>query len=94
MTGPRPVTPSVPDISSYEVGELLYELPGVACACPWEPFLNDLNGLDGQGEIGGDPKYLFIGGRTARIWRKGALGALARSHVFILSVGEGEGIGV
>ena len=76
------------------MGELLYELPGVSCACPWEPLLHNLNGFDGQREIGGDSEYSLIGGRATRIWGKGTLGALVRSHALILSVGEGEEIGV
>jgi len=55
----------VPDVSSYKVGELLYELPSVPCTCPWEPFLNDLDGFDCQEKVGGDSQYLLIGNRAA-----------------------------
>ena len=76
-------------VGTHEMCELLYELPGVPSIDPGEPFLNELNGFDGQREIGGDSEYLFIGGRATRIWGEGTLGVLARSHAFILSVGEG-----
>src|SRR5712671_863763 len=93
MASLRFLASSASDVSPYEVGELLNELPGVSCACPWEPLLDDLDGFDSQGEVGGDREHLFINGWMARIWGKGALRALARSHAFILSVGEGEEVG-
>ena len=53
------------DFGSYKVGELLDEFPGVACARPWEPFLDDLDGFDSQREVGGDSEYSFVGGGAA-----------------------------
>jgi len=53
------------DVGPYEMGELLYELPGVSRARPWEPLLDDLDGFDSQGKIGGDPEYLLVGGGTS-----------------------------
>src|SRR5712671_5079306 len=76
------------------MGELLYELPGVPGTCPWEPLLDDLNGLNGQGKVGGDSEYLFVAGGTMRIWREGDLGLSARSHALILSLGGREDVGV
>src|SRR5712671_2746912 len=74
--------------------ELLYKLPGVSCTCPWEPFLDDLYGLDSQGEVGGDGDCLLVGDGATRVWGKGALRLLARSHVLTLSVGERGEVGV
>jgi len=62
MASLRFLASSASDVSPYEVGELLNELPGVSCACPWEPLLNDLDGFDGQGKVRGDSKHLFGGG--------------------------------
>jgi len=76
------------------VGELLDELPCISCACPWEPLLDDLDGFNGQGEVGGHSEYLFIDGGTTRVSREGFLRLLARSHAFTLLMGEGEGVGV
>ena len=62
VVGTPPFTPSVADVGLYEVCELLYELPSFFCAHTWESFLNKLDGVDSQGEIGGDGEHLFIDG--------------------------------
>jgi len=52
------------DVSPYEVGELLNELPGISHARPWEPILDDLDNFDRQGEVGGDGEHLFVSERA------------------------------
>jgi len=94
MASPCFLASSIPDVSSYKVRELLYELPGVSCACSREPLLDDLDGLDGQGEVGGDSNRLFVGDGATRIGRKGALRLPARGHAFTSIVGKGEEMGV
>ena len=94
MASPHSLVPSVLDVSSYEVCKLLYELPGIFCTRSREPLLDDLNGVNGQGEVGGDGEYLFVDCRAARVWRGNLSRLLARSHVFILLMGEEEEMGV
>ena len=94
MASPHSFTSSAPNIPPYEVCELLYELPGISGVRSWKPLLDDLDGLNGQGKVGGDGEYLFVDRRAARVWRRGVPRLLVRSHVFILSRGEEEEVGV
>jgi len=92
--GVRPLASSALHVSAYEVCELLYKFPGVPRTSSGEPLLDDLDGFDGQREVGGDGEYLFIDGGAARVRGKGALRRPARSHAFTLSVGETGEMGV
>jgi len=58
----------VPDVGSYEAGEPLYELPGILRAGSWECFLDDLDGIDGQREVGGNGEYLLVDRRAVGVW--------------------------
>jgi len=51
---------STSDVGPHEMGELLYELPGVPRTSSREPFLDDLDGLDSQGKVGGDGDRSFV----------------------------------
>src|SRR5712671_5016171 len=92
--GVRSLASLIPHVSAHEVCELLYEFPGVSCACPWEPLLDDLNGFNSQGKIGGDGECLLVVSGAARVRGKGVLRLPARSHVLTLSVDERGEVGV
>ena len=52
--------PSVSNISSHKAGKLLYEFPGIFCGSSWKRLLDNLDGIDCQGEVGGDGEHLLV----------------------------------
>ena len=74
--------PSISNVGPYKMGQPLYELPGVLHASSGERFLDDLDGIDCQGEIGGDGEHLFVDHRATGVWRGNVV--LLRSHAFTL----------
>ena len=74
---------AIPDVFSYEACELLYEFPSILCTSSWERFLDNLNGVDCQGEVGGDGEHPFVDRRGVGVWRGNVWRALLRSHALI-----------
>ena len=81
---------STSDVLSYKAGEPLYELPGILHTSSWECFLDDLDGVDGQGEVGGDCEYSLVDRRSAGVWGRDVLFVPLRSHAFTYRQGKGQ----